>query len=99
LEENKAWKDHCDRWNLPFRDESEVDDRLSLEVPSMLLGVWGEPVTVRDKQATYAPRFTHSAPEHAGDRRGATIKNGVLTYHVPPEWRGEPGEKEVNHAQ
>ncbi|MEN6494313.1 MAG: CRISPR-associated protein Cas5 [Thermoguttaceae bacterium] len=97
-EENRAWKDYCDRWNLPFRDESEVDDRLSLEVPSMLLSVWDEPVTARGRQATYAPRFTQSPPDYTGDERGARIRSGVLTYHVPPEWCGKPKE-EANHAQ
>ena len=97
--ENTAWKAHCERWNIPFRDESEVDDALSLEVPSMLLAVWDKPVTVPGEKVSYSPRFAHTAPQKAGDEQGTTIRNGVLTYDVPIEWRGQLNEKETSRAQ
>jgi len=98
VEENKPWKEYCSRWGLPFRNESEVDERLSLDVPSMLIGVWDEAVTAPGKPARYAPRFARSSPGEE-DGGGATVKNGVLTYRVPPGWRAELTAKETSHAQ
>jgi CRISPR-associated protein Cas5d len=98
LGENTAWKNHCERWIAPFRDESEVDESLSLEVPSMLLAVWEKPVTLPGESASYAPRFVQSA-DNAGHARGATIKNGLLKYDVPPEWLGQASGRETNRAK
>jgi CRISPR-associated protein Cas5d len=98
-EENTAWKDHCVRWNIPFRDETVVDDAFSLDVPSMLLAMWDKPVTVRGETVSYAPRFAQAAPGGAGDEPSLTIRNGTLTYKIPTEWYGRSNEKEVNRAQ
>ena len=67
LEENTSWKDHCDRWKVPFRNESEVDDVLSLDVPSILLAVWEKPVTVRGEMVSYVPRFAQTPDHGAAD--------------------------------
>jgi CRISPR-associated protein Cas5d len=99
LDENMAWKGHCERWNIPFRGESEVDDAISIEVPSMLLAVWDKPVTGRGGEVRYAPRFAQGDTNSKGDGRGATIRNGVLTYDVPYNWFGQANEREVNRAQ
>lgn len=54
----------CDYWG-PFRPDWQVDDALSLEVPSMLTSVWNRP-----QDGGYAPRFA----------RNVRIDKGVLTY-------------------
>ena len=98
VKENKPWKEYCTRWGLPFRNESEVDDRLSLDMSSMLVSLWDEGVTPANRRATYAPRFACSGPGQ-DDAAGATIKNGVLRYHVPPEWCDRNNMKEKSDAQ
>ena len=50
------------------------------------------------KPATYAPRFAQGGSGGMGDNRGTQIANGVLTYHLPCEWRSD-SDDEVNHAQ
>ena len=60
----------CSYWG-PFRDATEVDSALSLEIPSMLLGVWNSPLRGR-----YEPRFSQNV----------RITEGVLKYQVPHEW-------------
>ncbi|MGH7593286.1 MAG: CRISPR-associated protein Cas5 [Gemmatimonadales bacterium] len=55
----------CSYWG-PFRQGvTELDDALSLDVPSMLLGVWDTPTSGR-----YAPEF----------RQDVKVTNGVLQY-------------------
>lgn len=55
----------CDYWGPPRGEDWEVDDELSLVIPSMLVSVWDTPA-----QGVYAPRFA----------RDARIIAGVLTY-------------------
>ena len=60
-----GWREFtCSYWG-PFRDGTEVDERLTLAIPSMLTGMWDEPVG-----GAYASQF-------AQDVR---IVNGVLAY-------------------
>ena len=61
----------CSYWGS-FRDDlTEVDDALSLEIPSMLLGVWDSPLT-----GDYDPMF----------RQDVDVRRGVLTYDIPEAW-------------
>ena len=58
----------CDYWG-PFREGvTEVDDALTLEVPSMLVGMWDQPVS-----GSYAPRFVQDV----------RLERGVLQYPEP----------------
>ena len=60
-----GWREFtCSYWG-PFRDGTEVDEALSLMIPSMLAGMWSEPV-----KGAYAPRFAQEV----------RIVNGALTY-------------------
>lgn len=60
-----GWREFtCDYWG-PFRDEWEIDEELSLEIPSMLDRVWD-----REHAGQYIPRF----------RQNVRIEKGVLTY-------------------
>ena len=60
-----GWREFtCDYWG-DFRDETEVDDKLSLEVPSMLSAVWDRP-----HSGAFVSRF----------HRDVRIERGVLTY-------------------
>lgn len=54
----------CDYWG-PFRQAWEVDDTLTLEIPSMLASVWDRPHT-----GGYVSRFAQSV----------RIERGVLAY-------------------
>jgi CRISPR-associated protein Cas5d len=54
----------CDYWG-PFRAEWEVDDRLMMEVPSMLSSVWDRP-----QDGAYVSRFAQNV----------RIEKGVLAY-------------------
>lgn len=79
----------CSYWG-PFREgQTEVDDALSLDIPSMLLSVWGKPVTRGDETLRYEPAF----------RQDVRISRGVLEYGVPDAWCGERDRKEGAHAQ
>lgn len=50
-----GWSEMVATYWGDFRtDEYEVDEDLNLDVPSMLLGVWSDPVS-----GVYAPRFGH----------------------------------------
>lgn len=74
----------CSYWG-PFREGlTEVDDALTLLVPSILLGVWDRP-TGSDR---YEPTYTQDV----------TIAAGVLEYDVPPHWLGGVAREEVNDA-
>jgi CRISPR-associated protein Cas5d len=60
-----GWREFtCDYWG-PFRSEWEVDDRLTLKIPSMLDRVWDRP-----HAGAYVSRF----------RQDVTVEQGVLTY-------------------
>jgi CRISPR-associated protein Cas5d len=96
-EENKKWKEHCTRWNLVFRDESEVDNSLNLDVPSMLLAVWDKPVTIPGTHRAYAPRFVQSAKNPSG-AAVPVISAGVLKFDVRSDWLTETSNKESSHA-
>ena len=50
---------------------TEVDTALSLEIPSMLLGMWNSPT-----HGQYDPEF----------RQDAHVVEGVLNYEIPKEW-------------
>lgn len=61
----------CSYWG-PVREAfTEVDDALSLEIPSMLLGVWNSPI-----RGQYEPEFSQNVK----------VVKGVLKYDVPDEW-------------
>ncbi|HVT58031.1 MAG TPA: CRISPR-associated protein Cas5 [Thermoanaerobaculia bacterium] len=58
----------CSYWG-PFREGvTEVDEALSLSVPSMLVGMWDRPITGR-----YAPEF----------RQDLKVVHGLLHFDVP----------------
>jgi CRISPR-associated protein Cas5d len=80
----------CSYWG-PFRPEvTEVDSDLSLEIPSMLLAVWDEPVTTSDSGTPYAPRFWQGRRARDGRlEKPLRIDNGVLDFPLPSEWRRE----------
>lgn len=60
-----GWREFtCSYWG-PFREDTEVDEGLSLTIPSMLVGVWDRPVG-----GSYAPRY-------AQDVR---VERGVMVY-------------------
>jgi CRISPR-associated protein Cas5d len=60
-----GWREFtCDYWG-PFREDWEVDDALTVEIPSMLDRVWD-----RELHGQYVSRF----------RQNVRIENGVLTY-------------------
>lgn len=68
----------CSYWGPPRHGVTEVDDALSLTIPSMLLSVWDGP------SGRYSPVFRQ-------DVRVGEIAGGVLEYDVPPEWLGAEG--------
>lgn len=60
-----GWREFtCSYWG-PFRDSTEVDTALTIEIPSMLVGVWDKPVG-----GAFAPSYV----------RAARIEQGVFTY-------------------
>ena len=60
-----GWREFtCSYWG-PVRHDTEVDEALSLTVPSMLVDVWDSPV-----RGVYAPRYAQDA----------RIEKGVLLY-------------------
>lgn len=82
----------CSYWG-PFRERvTEVDVDLSvdrdpsLELPSMLLGVWDKPFA-----GQYVPAY----------RQNVRVVNGVLTFEalLPPDWREGIGAAGGNDAQ
>jgi CRISPR-associated protein Cas5d len=98
LGENATWKEYCKRWNLPFCDTTKVDETISLEIPSMLSGIWERPVTACGERLDYAPRFTQGESNEAGEKQGVKIKNGVLLYDVPSTWLDQVSGREANRA-
>jgi CRISPR-associated protein Cas5d len=74
----------CSYWG-PFREGvTEVDDALSLDAPSMLLGMWDRPTAGR-----YAPEF----------RQDVKVVRGVLQYDIRSVWLGRFGEKDAANAK
>lgn len=74
----------CSYWG-PFREGvTEVDDALSLEVPSMLLGMWDRPTTGR-----YAPEF----------RQDVKVVRGVLQYDMLPVLTRSPDKENREDAE
>lgn len=64
----------CSYWG-PVRDGvTEVDTDLSLEIPSMLLGMWNVP-----SGGVYQPKFAQDVK----------VVDGVLKYEIPKEWLRE----------
>lgn len=64
----------CSYWG-PFRNDlMEVDTALSLEIPSMLLGIWDRPVN-----GGYDPDY----------RQEVRVNAGILRYELPPEWTSD----------
>lgn len=61
----------CSYWGSFREGRTEVDTALSLEIPSMLLGVWNNPLSGR-----YEPEF----------RQNVKIEGGILKYEIPEEW-------------
>lgn len=60
-----GWREFtCSYWG-PFRDGTEVDASLNLVIPSMLAGMWSEPV-----RGSYAPRFAQEV----------RVVSGALAY-------------------
>jgi len=93
--ENEAWKSYCEQWVFPFRNETEVDDKLTLEVPSMLLAIWDNP-----NAGCYAPRFTQGLRNGRGHiMKPLMIKNGILEYNVPHEWVRERNREVATDAE
>lgn len=73
----------CFYWG-PFREEmTEVDTALSLEIPSMLLGVWNSP-----SGGQYEPIF----------RQSVKIDKGVLEYRILEEWLYTQHREETTDA-
>jgi CRISPR-associated protein Cas5d len=66
--ENAAWKKYCNAWDVPFVDQTEVDNAFSEEIPSVLVGIWD-----RSVGGGYAPSFC----------QGVQIKNGVVEFKTP----------------
>jgi CRISPR-associated protein Cas5d len=74
----------CSYWG-PFRDGvTEVDTALSLEIPSMLLGVWNSP-----SSGKYEPIF----------RQNVRISKGVMKFEIPEEWLSVKGREVTIDAQ
>lgn len=74
----------CSYWG-PFRDgTTEVDTSLSLEITSMLLGVWDSPSCGR-----YEPTF----------RQNVKINEGTLKYEIPDEWLPNQDREVTKNAQ
>ncbi len=77
----------CSYWG-PFRaGVTEVDNAISLMVPSMLLCVWDRPTSGR-----YAPEFRQ-------DVEVGKVMGGVMEYDVPPTWLIEAHQEGVADAQ
>lgn len=77
----------CSYWGTFRKGLTEVDDAVSLKVPSMLLGVWDRPTGGR-----YAPEFCQ-------DVEVGKCVGGVMEYDLPDEWVAESSRKEVADAQ
>lgn len=84
----------CSYWG-PFREGvTEVDDAITLKVPSMLLCVWNHPVNppTNPAEGRYAPEFCQ-------DVEVGKVAGGVLEYYFPPSWLADGGQEGVSDAQ
>jgi CRISPR-associated protein Cas5d len=92
LEQGRCFRTPCLGWSEftcsywgPFREGiTVVDEALDLEVPAMLLGVWGSPT-----KGQYAPTF----------RQDVRVVRGLLQYDLPTNWRRPGSPSEVADAQ
>jgi len=73
----------CSYWGPLRQETTEVDTAFSLEIPSMLLTVWKNPISAR-----YEPTFDQDV----------AIKDGKLKYAVTAEWLAEPHRGERSDA-
>jgi CRISPR-associated protein Cas5d len=74
----------CSYWGLFRKGVTEVDEAVEVEVPSMLLGVWDDPMRGR-----YAPIF----------RQDVKVVRGLMDFDFPAAWRGQPAPARVIDAQ
>lgn len=74
----------CSYWGQFRQGVTEVDDALSLEVPSMLVAVWEHALG-----GQYGPQF----------QQGVRIEHGVLHFSQTPDPRGEDSSQEAADAQ
>ena len=79
----------CSYWGPVRTDVTEVDDALVIDVPSMLFGVWGSPVTSAHCSPEYRPEFN----------REVKIARGIMEYAVPLEWRETFRVPEMHRAE
>lgn len=90
----------CSYWG-PFRDAvTEVDDALTLGIPSMLIAVWDDPVSNPAGRPRYAPRFTQGHRNEAGHLvQPLEIEAGVMEYVVPRHWLAIRGGEDTARAK
>lgn len=81
VEENAAWRRYCATWGIPFADQTEVDDAISQEIPSMLIGMWN-----RSIDGEFAPSFG----QNVEIRNGALVYEGFSPSVCGQENRGNP---------
>ncbi len=74
----------CSYWGPYRQGKTEVDTALSLEIPSMLLCVWDNPLA-----GSYRPRFDQNV----------RIVDGVLEYRVPKKWMSRQNREVIENAQ
>lgn len=73
----------CSYWGPIREGVTELDTELSLEIPSMLLGMWNSPT-----RGQYAPEFC----------QGVQVLGGVLDYEIPKEWLPSRGLEVMTDA-
>jgi len=74
----------CSYWG-PFREGmTEVDTAFSLEIPSMLFGMWDSPLC-----GMYEPEF----------RQNVKIVEGLLKYEIPEGWLSAEDREVTKNAQ
>ncbi len=77
----------CSYWGR-FREEvTEVDDAMSLKLPSMLFCVWDRPTSGR------------YAPEYRQEVEVGKVLRGVMEYDVPVAWLAEVNREGTADAQ
>jgi CRISPR-associated protein Cas5d len=74
----------CSYWGPIREDITEVDDALSLEIPSMLLGVWNSPT-----RGQYEPEFCQNMK----------VTKGVLQYGAPDRLLSRQKREVMGNAQ
>jgi hypothetical protein len=73
-----------------------VDEDLSLDMPSMLVSIWEDPVTASGSRPRYAPRFSQGHRDRSGRiLMPLRVERGVLEYPVP----AEQGKEDAADAQ